>query len=303
MPDNHPPEIYQQNHRGNFVTPFNLEGSPTERLLLINFEHDPDEVYVGLEPQVFDHPSTGSGLLVIAYRKDGKIDIYHFLAPCPGDSEKPPSLPLVLLYSFYFVRKANPDLEIKIGGISHRLDSLPIPMDGAWMYFTRYASELFILNWNKVFEGALEPKCPSAPGEFSYQQVIYDLIDNCGYLEIGCMRPENAKLDVQIYIDPPIPNLIGFRDGAEAKGKFSIWMEESLGKIDGVYKLLRRAEQLEIDLHPNGGWQPWVKKWSLWFIFRVTLIFKNWPKIYRWTARIDLSHQDSPCMKSCWDRI
>jgi hypothetical protein len=228
---------------------------------------------------------------------------FSLLAPFPGDTENPPSLPLVLLYSFYFVRKANTDLEIKIGRKSHRLDSLPVPMDGAWMYFTRYASDLFILNWNKAHDGALDPIYPSAPEEFSYQQVIYDLVDNAGHLEIGCMRPENAKHDVQICFDPPLPNLIGLRDGTDVQGNFTIWMEESLGAIDGSYKVRRSGNQVEIEIHPNGGWHPRVTKWSLWFIFRVAPIFKNWPKTYRWTARIDLSQQNSPWMKSNWDRI
>ncbi|MFU8771062.1 MAG: hypothetical protein ACNA8H_01445, partial [Anaerolineales bacterium] len=242
MESNHPPEIYEQHSSGDYVIPFHLEVSPMERLLLINIEHDPDQVYVGFEPQVFDHPTTGSGLLVIAYRKDGKIDIYHqpslilapenydivrkglddmierpfenshfeigaqgvdvrfafedkqgrqisariqersrkprkpfsLLAPFPGDTENPPSLPLVLLYSFYFVRKSNTNVEIKIGEKSHRLDSLPVPMDGAWMYFTRYASDLFLLNWNKAYSGALDKLDLPAEGEFLHQGVIYD---------------------------------------------------------------------------------------------------------------------------------
>ena len=48
-----------------------------ERLLLINFEKDPDSVYIGFEPQYFDDAVNGTGLLVIAWRTDGKIEVYH----------------------------------------------------------------------------------------------------------------------------------------------------------------------------------------------------------------------------------
>ena len=48
-----------------------------ERLFLINFEKDPDEIYVGLEPQWFDDASYGAGLRVIAWRKDGFVDVYQ----------------------------------------------------------------------------------------------------------------------------------------------------------------------------------------------------------------------------------
>ena len=51
--------------------------SPIERLFLINFEKDPDEIYSGLEPQWFDDASYGKGLRVIAWRKDGYVDVYQ----------------------------------------------------------------------------------------------------------------------------------------------------------------------------------------------------------------------------------
>lgn len=48
-----------------------------ERLLLINFEKDSDSLYVGFEPQVFDDALNGSGHLVVGWRRDGRVDIYH----------------------------------------------------------------------------------------------------------------------------------------------------------------------------------------------------------------------------------
>jgi hypothetical protein len=61
----------------NYYSPFNLSVDPMERLLLINITADPDEVYVGFEPQVFDDPTNGHGLIVLAYLRDGRFDIYH----------------------------------------------------------------------------------------------------------------------------------------------------------------------------------------------------------------------------------
>ena len=40
-----------------FYSPFTLTVDPMERLLLINITADPDEVYIGFEPQVFDDPT------------------------------------------------------------------------------------------------------------------------------------------------------------------------------------------------------------------------------------------------------
>lgn len=60
-----------------FPCPFTLTRDPMERLLLINITTDPDEVYLGFEPQVFDDPTNGRGLIVIAYLKDGRVDVYR----------------------------------------------------------------------------------------------------------------------------------------------------------------------------------------------------------------------------------
>jgi hypothetical protein len=57
--------------------PFHIAIDPMERLLLVNFENDPDSLYIGFEPQVFDDSINGKGHLVIGWRIDGKVDVYH----------------------------------------------------------------------------------------------------------------------------------------------------------------------------------------------------------------------------------
>jgi hypothetical protein len=59
------------------VHPFRIDVDPMERLLLVNFEQDPDTTYVGFEPQVFDDPVHGRGHLVIGWRQDGRVDVFH----------------------------------------------------------------------------------------------------------------------------------------------------------------------------------------------------------------------------------
>jgi len=67
------------------IQPFRIDVAPMERLLLINFEEDPDSVYIGFEPQVFDDTVNGRGHLVIGWRRDGYVDVYHqaTLSPDP----------------------------------------------------------------------------------------------------------------------------------------------------------------------------------------------------------------------------
>jgi len=69
----------------HFLSPFCIDIEPMLRLLLINFENDPDTTYMGFEPQVFDDAVHGKGHLVIGWRNDGKVDVYHepSLTPSP----------------------------------------------------------------------------------------------------------------------------------------------------------------------------------------------------------------------------
>lgn len=59
------------------VFPFHLEFDQLSRILLVNFENDPDTLYVGFEPQVIPLKGGGEAHLVIGWRTDGKVDVYH----------------------------------------------------------------------------------------------------------------------------------------------------------------------------------------------------------------------------------
>lgn len=58
-------------------TPFSIDIDPMDRLLLINFGKDPDSIYVGFEPQVIKNTPHGESHLIIGWRVDGKVDVYH----------------------------------------------------------------------------------------------------------------------------------------------------------------------------------------------------------------------------------
>ncbi len=63
--------------RAQVVSPFHLRTQPMRGLVLFNFERDPDRVYKGLEPQAFDDVEHGTGWLVIGWRVDGRVDVFH----------------------------------------------------------------------------------------------------------------------------------------------------------------------------------------------------------------------------------
>lgn len=58
----------------HLVLPIQLGIDPMEKLLVASFKGDPE--FEGFEPQVFDDAINGSGMRVLRYRKDGKVDVY-----------------------------------------------------------------------------------------------------------------------------------------------------------------------------------------------------------------------------------
>lgn len=355
----------------HYILPFTLSAELMQRLLIINLQNDPDEVYEGFEPQVFDDPVNGKGLLVIGWRRDGRLDVYHqpgltltagkydmvrkglsdlverpmadarfeigpqgvnlsisfddklgrpivlrihersqkprkpfaLLAPFPGDTEKPPSLPLALLYDFYFVRRAGSEIEVSVAGRHHAPDKLPVPMDGAWMYFTRYSSDPYVLTWNEAHDGPLPVLRFGVGGEVEVEDVIYTLVKRAGQLELREMRPANAPHDVRITFEPSFPNVAALKDGALVEGGLTIWMEAAMGEITGVYSAQRTGGQVKLRLHPSGGWRPGVNKGATRIMFALVKVFRDWPRTYRWEAVIDLEGEGGPVMRSGWHRL
>ncbi|TVR62136.1 MAG: hypothetical protein EA422_11645 [Gemmatimonadales bacterium] len=59
------------------LSPFHLVSDPIGALLLANVEGDPDEIYLGFEPQWFTGGWAGEGMVVLGWRTDGLVDVFH----------------------------------------------------------------------------------------------------------------------------------------------------------------------------------------------------------------------------------
>lgn len=70
-------EVYSKKSDGVFYSPFSLSVDAMEKLILVNFEKDPDEFYNVFELQQARDKNGVWCYLVIAYRKDGAADVYH----------------------------------------------------------------------------------------------------------------------------------------------------------------------------------------------------------------------------------
>ncbi len=69
---------FSEEEKGTLLPiPFSLSITPMEALLFMTFEQDPDSVYSAFEAQRFDDDLQGNGQLVIGWRVDGKVDLFH----------------------------------------------------------------------------------------------------------------------------------------------------------------------------------------------------------------------------------
>ncbi len=360
--------LYDSPYAGAFYSPFSWRLDPMARLMLINITADPDEVYIGFEPQVFDDPQHGRGLLVIAYLPDDRCDIYHqpglrldraaydivgrglrelvarpltdarfditprgvdldiafddrrgrpvhlrivergkpsrpfaILAPMGNTAAKPPALPLFFLHGFYFVRRANTDLLISVDGRAHKPDSIPMLLDGARVHFLRYAAEPFLVNWNPAREGELPGRpLPPDAGELEDGPATYRLAWRGGQPEVAAISLNDGRHTLRAAFTPPFPHAVALADGATAAGTFAI-TTDGAGTVSGRYRLARAGAAVEIILHPDGGWQPAVKRWSVRLIFGLVPLFKRWPMTYRWAGRLALGER--PALHGAWERL
>jgi len=65
----------------------------------------------------------------------------------------------------------------------------------------------------------------------------------------------------------------------------------------------RLGNEAEVMLHLDKGWSPNNNRIILKLLFLMVRVFADWPKSYRWTAKIKLDTKDHPYMNSGWERI
>ncbi|MBK9254000.1 MAG: hypothetical protein IPM42_00785 [Saprospiraceae bacterium] len=355
----------------SIIFPFHINIDPMARLLLVNFEKDPDSLYIGFEPQVFDDETNGKGHLVIGWRKDGKVDVYHeptlllnpekydiagkglanmrmtnfetnyfiinefgvqahyafkdlmgreieleiaeknnktrkpfdLLAPMGDAAENPSSMPLVMLFDFYFVRKKHTDFKITISGKNHHPDTMPLPMDGTGIYYTRYSPKPLIVTLNPKFNGVLHPIHKQHLEQIisvDQNEIFINEVD--GILGVTKIKIINPIAPFEMHFDPPFPDIQSIQANSNLKGKFKINSKPEIGYVSGTYAVKRNDNRINILLNPSGGWKPKPSKFVLRFLYFVAKPFKNWPKTYQWEADI-LVKDDVYFMESDWKRI
>jgi hypothetical protein len=107
---------------------------------------------------------------------------------------------------------------------------------------------------------------------------------------------------VTLEFEDPFPNLNSLPKDTTFKGRFVIKAHPSTGVIRGQY-YIENTDIVKLVMIPDKGWKPRTSKLSLWFLYSVAGIFKNWPKTYKWTAIMKPQPDGSLFMDSNWERI
>lgn len=354
-----------------FLFPVSIEIDPMEKLLLINFEKDPDSVYIGFEPQVFNDQKNGTGHLIIGWRKDLTIDVYHqkslrpdplkysiagaglnrmipvdteiasfelnesgvqahyqfddylgrkveivimenhpkkrkpfgLLAPMGDAATHPSAMPLVLLHDFYFVRKSNSVIKVAIDNKTHRIDDLPMRMDGTKMTFARYSPSPLIATFNPAFDGKLE-SILLVHGQqiLENERYIYEFV---WIDQLPALKSLSIKNDIHmlsVHFHPAFPCMSIVPDDTVQNGSINISGHPSLGSIAGSYSIRAQQQGLHIQITPSKGWKPRITKFSTAFLFTVARVFKKWPTTYQWDATVQKNKEGEWHMQSSWSR-
>jgi hypothetical protein len=227
---------------------------------------------------------------------------FFLLAPVGVVSGQPASFPVYSLYEMSFTKRKFTDIEIEIDKVKHKPDTFPLPIDCSKNYFTRYSADTFNVDWNKNVQGLLFPVVPGDNNKIEAGGTTYELANNQGHYEIRCMSIRNKKHQLNVCFSPPVPDILCLKTEVNMDGNFTIKTDKSTGTIRGGYFLKRIGDEVNIQLQPNGGWQPNEKRWILKFLFFVIKVFREWPKSYVWNAKITLDRINNPVIQSGWKR-
>jgi hypothetical protein len=354
--------------RALLLAPFRFAIDPMQRLLLANFTGDPDSVYVGLEPQAFADTVHGTGLLVLGWRTDGRVDVYHtpglvldsttygiagdglhamverpftdarftitdagpdlelafddllgrrvrlrikdqqpgarrtigLLAPMGAAASNPPALPLVLLHAFDFVRVSGSDVLLTIDERFHRMDRLPLRLNGARRWFTRYSPEPLIARFSPAFDGELTPL---EQDNTSWDRITRVLPSGDTVTELHTLTARAGARAVAITFAPALPQLSALRDGANASGAFRIVSDSTLGSVTGTWRVAGAGDTVRVIAEPSGGWTPNEPNRTVRLIYRLGGVFTVWPASYRYEAVLTPDATGAWRMRAGWERV
>lgn len=212
-----------------------------------------------------------------------------FLAPIGGGTAITfDAFPFFHLKGARFVPRAGTEIAVRIDGRDRTPAQVPIPVNWKSAYLCRYTTEPILGLWNRPCDGPLAPRRPGQQLSYQEGRTRYELVDNAGHREIREMIGFSDKHSVSFEFSPPIPDLLGLKDGIELDGRFSAGADEVQGIVAGDYHVKRHGDAVEMEIRPLEGWQP--------------MPGTSWVRTWIWRSTMTRGADDAVSMRAAWIR-
>lgn len=217
---------------------------------------------------------------------------FPMLAPVGADIVKPRMLFLVLMRSIALLRRRGTVFSGQIGDRTLRPAGLPVPLYGAWVWFTRYSDQLVIATLNPPAMAPVVESPAQATGPDTGDRIVLDRSGDIVRLVAG-MPGQGAELG----FEPAFPNLETLPSGQKVEGHWSLSICDS-EITGGHWSALREGASVNVHLRPTVPWRPGRLPLAMLGLVRVVPRFRTWPTTYRWSGRVDLGPE--PTMWGAW---
>lgn len=190
---------------------------------------------------------------------------FDILAPAGDMIDNFSSFPLFFMQKTAFLEKAYSNIEIEISGVKRKPVAIPIPINGKFVFLSRYCLDPVAVSLNENFQGVIKPLDNSSIKNLN-------LKINSVYKEIEELKTEEYKHKAKIKFSPPLPELLSLKNNVVIKGHFSTTVDQTSGIVAGKYFIKKNNNQIELCMKPKKGWQP--------------MPGKKWFKKYKWVSII-----------------
>lgn len=199
----------------------------------------------------------GNDVFVKADEKNPDKEHISILAPAGDMIDNFTSFPLFFMKETAFLEKDHARITIRIGQQERKPVSIPIAINGKFVYLSRYSLDPVVASFNENFKGNLKPA-----GSVEDPHLRYTVSGDSPAGDLLALDYCKLNHQVSLKFSPPFPNLRSLKDGARIKGRFSTTVDSESGILAGSYAIERGNGKVSVSLQPQKGWQPMPgKKW------------------------------------------
>lgn len=206
-------------------------------------------------------------IFVEAIEKNSKKEHFNILAPAGDMIDNFTTFPLFYMQETAFLERNYAKIDIEIAGKKRKPVSIPIAINGKFVFLSRYSLDPVVCSFNENFIGTMNDTNSQKLVDYQVQ-----LSKNSSRNEIEALTCCKYNHKATIKFSPPIPELLSLKNNTKIKGRFSASVDSTSGILGGDYLIRQDNGELQISIMPKKGWQPMPgKKWFKKFIWVSTI--------------------------------